>query len=483
MLHDRNGETIMDSSKITDNWGMGNLGPSFIYRRSVWEKHPYDENLQQVEDLNFYLQCFASRFKFSFVDDILVDYYCQPNSLSGRGSTKHEELLVEVFEGFRKRIENASFLTKKAKDRCVCRLGNRFLKLWKDDFAEIQRLLTAIERDFYKEIGIPYIIIHNKEKTVGYWSSAGKKVFLKKSANKQSYKQLYNESDQPSEYRKFYYKLLEASIRTGLVYYDLVESNLVISNNECKLLDLESVCHFSELKKIDNFDSVLNNNPNSYRKFINKMINNEIVNLAKLKEAWKIPCGGGGGKPYYSIEILGERLDGERKWELRWDLFKDHIDYSDMKILELGCNVALMSTYLLKHRNAHKALGIELPNDILNTNGNPRMMEAAKLISEGFGVHVPITQINLNESNYEEIIGTKFDIVLCMSLLKWINDKERMLDYLAKFSRILYEGHDSDEEEIARFSKRGFKHKILGKTQIGASYQQEETRTIIYFHK
>ena len=76
-----------------------------------------------------------------------------------------------------------------------------------------------------------------------------------------------------------------------------------------------------------------------------------------------------------------------------------------------------------------------------------------------------------------------FDIVVAMSIYKWVDDKERFLQYLSQFRSILYEGHDPDDIEIERFAKYGFSHKVVGKTQTGISYSNDNTRTLMVFSK
>lgn len=210
---------------------------------------------------------------------------------------------------------------------------------------------------------------------------------------------------------------------------------------------------------------------------------NPSVDIELLQEAWKIPTGGSRAKPYYRITVDGITFPGERSWEDRWALIKDITDYRGSKILELGCNVSLASTYLLKYRDARSAVGVDRPDDLLAQNDMPQMIKAARLIQKAFGVSVDLVQMDMNQTRYEEILGQDFDVAFAMSILKWIDDKERFLDYLANFKKVIYEGHDSDEIEIERFVKRGYQYTVLGKTHVGVSYPLEQTRTLIYFFK
>lgn len=97
----RGNETLKtDIRGCKDNWGYANLCPSFLYKRKVWESYNYDENMLCVEDLKFYLQAFLHPFKFGFVEDYLMEYYVQSNSLTFRGNPKrrHKDMLKEIYQ-------------------------------------------------------------------------------------------------------------------------------------------------------------------------------------------------------------------------------------------------------------------------------------------------------------------------------------------------------------------------------------------------
>lgn len=89
-----------DIRMCTVNWGLANLGPCFLYKKKVWETNKYDENMLCAEDLKFYLQAFTHPFKFGYVEEYLLEYYIQPNSLTTRGNPnrRHKDMLNEIYE-------------------------------------------------------------------------------------------------------------------------------------------------------------------------------------------------------------------------------------------------------------------------------------------------------------------------------------------------------------------------------------------------
>lgn len=221
--------------------------------------------------------------------------------------------------------------------------------------------------------------------------------------------------------------------------------------------------------------------------FTNNILSNHDLNdvdISLLRQALEIPAGGGNNKSYYNISINGEKVGGERSWEARWNLIKDKLNLAGKNILDIGCNIGLFSVYSMKFKNANSAVGIENSTENHTKNGFPRLMEAAQLLQKAFKTQMKILQIDLNQTKYEKIIGHDYDFVFCLSIFKWINDKQRFLKYLSNFKEILYEGHDDDKTEIERFKNIGFKnYSILGSTHVGNSYAKEQTRTLIHFSK
>ena len=101
-VKDKSGKkSFRDIRTFHDNWGYGNLTPSFLYKRGVWETYKYDENLQYVEDLKFYLQAFLHPFKFGFVEKTLVEYLCHSDSMTAKvhaNLKEHDLRLNKIYE-------------------------------------------------------------------------------------------------------------------------------------------------------------------------------------------------------------------------------------------------------------------------------------------------------------------------------------------------------------------------------------------------
>jgi len=176
--------------------------------------------------------------------------------------------------------------------------------------------------------------------------------------------------------------------------------------------------------------------------------------LKMMLKAWEIAQESNASSPgvpiaYYEMEFMGYKFPGERPWSDRWERFKDLIDYSGKTIIELGCNMGLLSTFLLKERNAIKCIGVDHDHKIL---------ESAKIISEVFEVHPEFYQIDFDSKKKWEdnLLAYNAEVIFALNVLNWVSDQERFLRFLSNFSEVIFEGHDLPEIEAGRFATLGF---------------------------
>jgi 2-polyprenyl-3-methyl-5-hydroxy-6-metoxy-1,4-benzoquinol methylase len=159
-------------------------------------------------------------------------------------------------------------------------------------------------------------------------------------------------------------------------------------------------------------------------------------------------------------------------------LIKDILDYSGKNVLELGCCMGLVATSLKKYRGVNRAIGVDGTDFFLKKQGSPHRIQAAQWFAQAFEANVQFIQTDLDsDPHYETKIGYDYDVVFCMSLLHWVQDKERLLHYLSHFNHVIFEGHDAPSVEIERFKRHGFDHHTI----IGIADLQG--KTIIHFYK
>ncbi len=183
-----------------------------------------------------------------------------------------------------------------------------------------------------------------------------------------------------------------------------------------------------------------------------------------MLSAWKIAQTSDASSPgvkvaYYSLNFDGYRFPGERSWEDRWAVLQTISDYSDKRILELGCNMSLLSSFLLLEKKASYAMGVDIDEDIL---------ESAKLVSSALGVKPEYMQQDFDSpSDWEtDLKKAKPDLVFALNVLNWVEDKDRLMRFLGSFKEVIFEGHDSAEIETSRFREMGFNEiELIGKSE------------------
>ena len=77
---------------------------------------------------------------------------------------------------------------------------------------------------------------------------------------------------------------------------------------------------------------------------------------------------------YYELDFGGLRLPGERPWAVRWRVLRQITALRGRRVLELGCNLGLLSIFLLKEAGAAAALAVDR---------DPLILEAAAQAARG----------------------------------------------------------------------------------------------------
>ena len=186
-----------------------------------------------------------------------------------------------------------------------------------------------------------------------------------------------------------------------------------------------------------------------------KLPDNASNEVQTLLKAWKIARKSSASSPgmeiaYYSIDVDGYHFPGERPWINRWDTLHGITNYSGKKVLELGCNMGLLSCFLLKYANVKESLAVDSDENIL---------EAAKLIATVLKVNPKFDRVDFdNPGDWEsKLMEFKPDIVFALNILNWINNKKRFLSFLCLFNELIFEGHDGIEIETKRLRDIGFR--------------------------
>ena len=168
--------------------------------------------------------------------------------------------------------------------------------------------------------------------------------------------------------------------------------------------------------------------------------------LKTLAEAWSSASSKSTIGCYYSLDIGGINFFGVRPWMLRWERIRKHVNFKGKRLLDLGCNMGLLSIHA-KLSGAACCLGVDDDKDVL---------QAASVASRAFGTDVEFRPLDLEDPSpwEEELQG--FDMVSALSVLHWVKDKERVWSFIAKHKEVLYEGHESGQEAESNLRRAGF---------------------------
>ena len=152
---------------------------------------------------------------------------------------------------------------------------------------------------------------------------------------------------------------------------------------------------------------------------------------------------------YYSFDFQGFHFPGERPWQERWDNLRAIRDFRGLKILELGCNLGLLSCHLLGEEGSVSAVAVDR---------DPAIVEGARLVAEALSVSPRIMQIDFDQAEdwEKELLNFRADVVFALSVFNWIEQKDRFLEFLGRHSCVIFEGHDSFEVERNRLQSVGF---------------------------
>jgi len=195
--------------------------------------------------------------------------------------------------------------------------------------------------------------------------------------------------------------------------------------------------------------------------------------LALLHRAWQMAAHSdanapGQGVSYYSMTFQGFPLPGERPWEDRWRIFEEAVSWPKARVLELGCNLGLLSTFA-KLKGAEAALGVDADADILEGN---------RLVQRAFKIDYPTVQCSFDDLRAweDELAAFRPTIVTALSVLNWVAQRDRFMQFLGRFDRVLFEGHDPDVIECRRLEAVGF-------TRIELLARSERERPVILAYR
>ncbi|MEO0055922.1 MAG: Lipopolysaccharide kinase (Kdo/WaaP) family, partial [Verrucomicrobiota bacterium] len=193
--------------------------------------------------------------------------------------------------------------------------------------------------------------------------------------------------------------------------------------------------------------------------------------LAAMARCWAAAAASdasspGAGKAYYSLDVRGFHLPGERPWPLRWEMLWSAVSFRGKRVVELGCNLGLLSIFA-RLAGAESAAAADHNHAVISAGA-----ELARLC----GADVDFSRVDFDRDvDWENGLGDG-DLATALSLSYWLRDKDRLWRYLARFPEVLFEGHEPTEEIELRLRSMGF-------ARIVAIGRSERNRVVFYARK
>ena len=291
---------------------------------------------------------------------------------------------------------------------------------------------------------------------------------------------------------------LRAAHRRGISHGDLRPENLLLTEHQVVLIDFDRAERLSPLKSA--YRDWVGIGPRSLRspypfwklalfalapkvrsaalrlrsalaKPPAALVKSADQDLVDLDQAWRTAemskaNAKGQNQAYYAFSYRGHHFPGERAWYARWDAIRANVAFDGKSVLELGCNMGMLSTFATLS-GATSAHGVDHDVDIV---------EAARLVARALGSEATFEQLDLMSPEPWEKRLRGRDIVTALSVVHWLPEKERVLQFLGTHAELIYEGHDTLDIETARLRSIGF-------DRIDVVLETERDRHILHARK
>jgi hypothetical protein len=84
------------------------------------------------------------------------------------------------------------------------------------------------------------------------------------------------------------------------------------------------------------------------------------------------------------------------------------------------------------------------------------ILDGARRVAEALGAEVTFRQVDFDSAEDWEADLAGHDLVLALSVINWVDDKDRFRRFLAGHDEVLFEGHESADVDRAMLREIGF---------------------------
>lgn len=174
-------------------------------------------------------------------------------------------------------------------------------------------------------------------------------------------------------------------------------------------------------------------------------------NLQVMEEAWRGSARWhtslGSWLNYSSITVGGTHFPGQRPWLLRWNQISERLVFKGKRVLDLGCNLGLLSSFA----------SLAGATDCRAFEADPSLVHAARKIAQALGASVVFESVDIDCLHRDDERVQGVQVVVAMSIMEWVKDKDNLLALIGLADEALYEGHEPVQIEMDRLKRVGFR--------------------------
>ena len=158
----------------------------------------------------------------------------------------------------------------------------------------------------------------------------------------------------------------------------------------------------------------------------------------------------------FQYQLCGYGMTGYRDWGCVWDFIRRNIDFSNKRILDLGCGIGAVAAFSRLEGSKH----------VLSIDNDKHLLSAAKNYSLAFGINDNTYQyFDWIKENIKSELHYKADIVTALSFRLEEIQEDGLIEFLTQYPEIIWQINNIKTVEN-RLRDKGYKYfKVLTRSQ------------------
>ena len=154
---------------------------------------------------------------------------------------------------------------------------------------------------------------------------------------------------------------------------------------------------------------------------------------------------------YHAIKLNGEVFGGQRDCFKRFEFINKEINFSELNILDIGCNVGGM-LYPISHK-INSGIGIDCEYKNINACNRVRSLENYE------NLHFYVFDLEKEDFDFmKNFLKEDIDVIFLFSICLWVKNWRELIDWIHENSDTLFiETHGFSQEEQYQYVKSKYK--------------------------